>query len=189
MPDHGLTKMFPFLASGDAPALGKANPNAQLVRRAVGGDADAFAELYSSYAAMVHGIAVARVGIDQADDIVQDVFLAAFGKIDGLRDFNAFGGWLAAIARNRAALYYRHEESLEELSDGVEARPDRFAEAREILMKIGELPEAYRETMVMRLVEGMTGPEIALQTGLTADSVRVNLHRGMRILRTKLGLE
>ena len=35
----------------------------------------------------------------------------------------------------------------------------------------------------MRLVEGMTGPEIALQTGLTADSVRVNLCRGMKMLR------
>jgi len=38
----------------------------------------------------------------------------------------------------------------------------------------------------MRLVEGMTGPEIALRTGLTADSVRVNLHRGMRLLREAL---
>jgi RNA polymerase sigma-70 factor (ECF subfamily) len=48
------------------------------------------------------------------------------------------------------------------------------------------LPEAYRETLLMRLVEGLTGPEIALRTGLTPDSVRVNLHRGMKLLRERL---
>ena len=45
------------------------------------------------------------------------------------------------------------------------------------------LPEAYRETLIMRLVEGMTGPEIAARTGLTPESVRVNLCRGMKMLR------
>ena len=40
----------------------------------------------------------------------------------------------------------------------------------------------------MRLIEGMTGPEIAERTGLTPGSVRVNLHRGMALLRQKLGL-
>jgi RNA polymerase sigma-70 factor (ECF subfamily) len=50
------------------------------------------------------------------------------------------------------------------------------------------LPEAYRETLILRLVEGLTGPEIAEQTGLSAGSVRVNLHRGMKLLRERLGL-
>jgi RNA polymerase sigma-70 factor, ECF subfamily len=48
------------------------------------------------------------------------------------------------------------------------------------------LPECYRETLTLRLVEGMTGPEIAAQTGLTPDSVRVNLCRGMKLLRASL---
>ena len=51
---------------------------------------------------------------------------------------------------------------------------------------IRSLPEAYRETLVLRLVEGMTGPEIAERTGLTPASVRVNLHRGMKMLREQL---
>jgi len=59
--------------------------------------------------------------------------------------------------------------------------------ANEILELIRDLPEAYRETLVLRLVEGMTGPEIAERTGLTPASVRVNLHRGMKQLREKLG--
>ena len=52
-----------------------------------------------------------------------------------------------------------------------------------VLDLIRQLPEAYRETMLMRLLEGMTGPEIARRTGLTPDSVRVNLCRGMKMLR------
>jgi RNA polymerase sigma-70 factor (ECF subfamily) len=48
---------------------------------------------------------------------------------------------------------------------------------------------SYRETLIMRLVYGMTGPEIAEATGLEHGSVRVNLHRGMKLLREKLGLE
>ena len=55
-----------------------------------------------------------------------------------------------------------------------------------MLAAIRALPEAYRETLVLRLVEGMTGPEIAERTGLTAGSVRVNLYRGMKQLRERL---
>ena len=52
---------------------------------------------------------------------------------------------------------------------------------------IRDLPEAYRETLVLRLVEGMSGDEIAARTGLTSASVRVNLHRGIKMLRERLG--
>ena len=72
-----------------------------------------------------------------------------------------------------------------------EREPERgvkgTAEAFEILDLIRGLPEAYRETLIMRLVEGMTGPEIARQTGLSPDSVRVNLCRGMKMLREVYG--
>jgi len=66
--------------------------------------------------------------------------------------------------------------------------PDVTAEARRVLAIIQTLPEAYRETLVLRLVEGYSGPEIAELTGLSHGSVRVNLHRGFRLLRDKLGV-
>ena len=56
-----------------------------------------------------------------------------------------------------------------------------------VLDVIRTLPEAYRDTLLMRLVEGMTGAEIAERSGLTPASVRVNLHRGMKLLRARLG--
>jgi RNA polymerase sigma-70 factor (ECF subfamily) len=60
--------------------------------------------------------------------------------------------------------------------------------AREVLDLIKQLPDAYRETLVLRFVEGMTGPEIASRTGLTPASVRVNLHRGTKLLRERMGV-
>ena len=77
-----------------------------------------------------------------------------------------------------------------ELTDEIEhSGGGTNVEAGEILDVIRTLPIAYKETLVLRLVEGMTGPEIAGLTGLTPESVRVNLHRGMRMLRQKLGIE
>jgi RNA polymerase sigma-70 factor (ECF subfamily) len=77
-------------------------------------------------------------------------------------------------------------EELPESAVEGRARSAPDAEALAILAVIRELPETYRETLLLRLVEGMTGPEIAERTGLTHGSVRVNLHRGMQLLREKL---
>ena len=166
-----------------------------LVSAARDGDRAAFGGLYARYARMVHGILLARIPAGEVDDLVQDVFLRALPKLHTLRDASRFGAWLAAIARNRATDYHRQSksaavncDSLEEektegpVSDGVQER-----EAAAILEVVRSLPETYRETLILRLVEGMTGPEIAARTGLTPGSVRVNLHRGMQQLREKLG--
>jgi RNA polymerase sigma-70 factor (ECF subfamily) len=164
-----------------------------LVAAARDGDRGAFGRLYERYARMVHGILLVRVPVGEVEDLVQDVFVRAMRQVHTLRDVNAFSGWLAAVARNRANDYHRKSvESVEFTEDspndatekprGREAGDDGTA----ILGVIRSLPEAYRETLILRLVEGMTGPEIAERTGLTAGSVRVNLHRGMQMLREKL---
>ncbi|HEV2763645.1 MAG TPA: sigma-70 family RNA polymerase sigma factor, partial [Pyrinomonadaceae bacterium] len=150
---------------------------------------EAFGRLYGLFAPLVHGVLLARVPYAEVSDLAQDVFLVAFRKLSTLRDAAAFGPWLAIIARNRAMDFHRRSRETEELSEEL-ARPSApTAEAREVLEVIRGLPEAYRETLVLRLVEGMTGPEIAERTGLRPDSVRVNLHRGMKILREKLRIE
>ena len=160
---------------------------APLVRRAQAGDAEAFAELYQRFARMVHGVALARIARTEVDDVVQDVFMAAFERLHELREPAAFGGWLAAIARNRTADHGRRLTPVHAVVDVPSpARAHEQAEAQAILAVIRSLPEAYAETLVLRLVEGMTGEEIAERTGLTPGSVRVNLHRGMKLLREKL---
>jgi RNA polymerase sigma-70 factor (ECF subfamily) len=162
---------------------------ARLVSQACGGDRAAFAALHERHAGMVHAILLARVPARDAEDLVQDVFLRALRQLGSLREPMAFGGWLARIARNRAIDYHRRRHDSAQLPDdlGHEALPT--AEAREALAAVRALPEAYAETLLMRLMEGMTGAEIAARTGLTPGSVRVNLHRGMALLRKRLGVE
>ncbi|MBA2621717.1 MAG: sigma-70 family RNA polymerase sigma factor [Acidobacteria bacterium] len=163
-------------------------PEARLVERASGGEREAFDEIYRQFAPMVHGIVLARAPRDEADDLVQNVFLTAYKNLSALRDPNAVGAWLAMIARNHAAEFYRRAKPTEELPENLSSKDNPQTEAREILTAIRALPDAYRETLILRLVEGMTGPEIAARTGLTHESVRVNLHRGMKLLRRNLGV-
>jgi RNA polymerase sigma-70 factor (ECF subfamily) len=165
-----------------------------LVVAARDGNRAAFGRLHEKYAPMVHGILLARVPYGDAEDLGQEVFLKAFGRMSSLREPERFGGWLATIARNHAARFHQRRRRTQTLPENLMISdtapdPDRRAEALRILGVIRSLPEAYRETLVLRLVEGLTGPQIAAQTGLTAGSVRVNLHRGMRLLRQELGPE
>lgn len=163
------------------------SPEMALVAAVRAGEPEAFARLYESFAPLVHGVLLARVPYDEVSDLVQDVFLVAFRKLGSLRDASRFGPWVAMIARNRATDFHRRRRETEELHEEAARGVGDVAEAREALEIIRSLPEAYRETLVLRLVEGMTGPEIAERTGLRPASVRVNLHRGMKLLRERLG--
>jgi RNA polymerase sigma-70 factor (ECF subfamily) len=165
-----------------------------LVSAARAGDRAAFGRLYDRYARMVHGILLARVPPREVDDLVQEVFLLALRQLHALRDISRFGAWMGTITRNRANDYFRKSIPDESVTEPVDenhaASPsnDRAAEqqAAIILTVVRALPEPYREPLILRLVEGMTGPEIAARTGLTHGSVRVNLCRGMQLLREKL---
>jgi len=170
-----------------AAAPGGVVDDSQLILAAQRGDRAAFGELYLKYSRMVHGILLARVPPPEVDDLVHDVFIQAWRRISTLRDTQAFPAWLAMIARNRANDFYRSRGQVAEmLPPHLEggARPGQ--DGRYILAAIQSLPEAYRETLILRLVEQMPGVEIAARTGLTHESVRVNLHRGMKLLREKL---
>src|SRR3954471_11630083 len=157
------------------------------IRAVAAGDRDAFARLYADYSRMVHAVLLGRVPRRDVDDLVQDVFLAAYTRIAELREPAAFGGWIATIARNRATDHLRQSREQVELPDELPGGDAIEAETLAVLDIVRKLPEAYRETLLMRLVEGMSGNEIAERTGLTPASVRVNLHRGMKLLRQKLG--
>lgn len=189
MPDSEIAQNINIFATGAVAAAERRDPPyVSLVEHAVSGDADAFGEIYRAFKPLVHGIVLAYVPYDDAGDVVQEVFLAAYKSLHTLREKAAVGAWLVRIARNRAADHYRGTRATEELPEALCGRENRQNEAAEALDAIRTLPGSYRETLVLRLIEGMTGNEIAEKTGMTPESVRVNLHRGMEQLRQKLGI-
>ena len=136
------------------------------------------------------------VPAQDARDLVQEVFLLALRSIARLESPESVGPWLVTIARNRARDVHRapgpvhldlDAAGVEHEGDGaVDVAEGSREEAERALAAVRSLPESYRVTLILRLVEGLSGPEIAERTGLTHGSVRVNLHRGMKLLRQKL---
>src|SRR5262245_51045104 len=167
------------------PVVPVASVDAPLVAGARRGDRVAFGALYRRHARLVQAVLLARVPPDHVADLVQDVFLMAMDRLRSLRDDGAFAPWLATIARRRAADWRRRRRDTVPLEEAMpdalagRADPDETRSARAAVEAIRSLPEAYRETLMLRFVAGLTGPEIAERTGLTHGSVRVNLHRGV----------
>src|SRR5580704_11941705 len=96
--------------------------DAALVRTAQEGNRAAFGALYERYKPMVHGILLAHVPNAEAEDLMQNVFMQAMQRLAGLREAEAFGGWLAAIARNLASDFHRGRKNLVEIDELPEPR-------------------------------------------------------------------
>jgi len=169
--------------------------DASLVLAARAGDAAAFAALYRRHAPVVHGVLLSRVQKADADDLTQEVFSRCWAALRTLRDPGAIGAWLLTSARRCVIDLARTSRARAASAAAAQvtthaAHPAAGSaaplDAETVMNAIRRLPEAYRETLTLRLVEGLTGPEIAQRTGLTPGSVRVNLSRGMDLLRAAL---
>jgi len=173
----------------ERPDEGAVPDNTELVNLARSGDRKAFGILYERYARAVHGILLANVETTEVGDLMQDVFLTAMQQLPKLREAAAFGGWLVSIARNRAKMHHRAARPFVALAPGIAGseRSDASMETADILQALRQLPERYREPLMLRLIEELNGSEIAQQTGLSHGTVRVYLHHGMRLLRDSLG--
>lgn len=191
---HEPTADIPVLSPPPESLPAAADSDTELVMAARSGDRAAFARLYRRYAPVVHAVLLARVNRPEAEDITQDVFLKAMRSLHTLREPAAIGPWLITIARRRATSLFRRLgrlrfRPLEDAPSKPVPNQPALPTAHEILGAIRELPEAYRETLILRLVERLGGAEIAARTGMTHGSVRVNLTRGMKLLRERLGSE
>lgn len=131
---------------------------------------------------------------EDAEDVVQQAYLAAFAKLAQFRGDAEFSTWLTRIAINEA-LQRKRKVAAFQVIDGADAADDRATPEEDVYRNevahllestIDELPDGLRTVFVLRDVEELTTSETAECLGLTQEAVRVRLHRGRRMLRDRL---
>jgi len=178
--------------------------DAALVYEVLEGDTEAFGQLVARYQNLVLSFVAARVAASEVDDLAQDIFLRAFRVLSSLRDPAKFSSWLLGIANHVCVDWHRSRRRLvsldaSEVADPADAtaphrppppRPDRAAEAHEaaqlLLESLDRLPEAYRVTLVLKHMDGLSCAEVAERLGVALGTVTSRLARGYKLLRDRL---
>jgi RNA polymerase sigma-70 factor (ECF subfamily) len=173
-----------------------------LVRRARGGDLPAFNSLVLRYQDAVYGLTVRMLRHSQAaEDVTQEAFIAAWRRLDTYRG-GSFRSWLFTIAANRARDELRRgnrrpTSSLDAARDDPDRAdidppdrdptPDAAAQQGELRAALEaalrDLPDDWREVVVLSDVEGLDYAEIAAVTGVALGTVKSRLSRARMRLR------
>ena len=169
--------------------------DAALIRRVREGDTAAFDGLVNAYMRQAFQTAFRVVRHrEDAEDLVQECFLAAFQYLDSFDVERPFGPWITRIVLNRGANLRRTRarRATEPETDAVSPAPSALdeatrAEAREKLEEVmATLSDRQRTIVTMFDVDGMTSTEIGERLELAAGTVRWHLHEARRVLRSAL---
>jgi RNA polymerase sigma factor (sigma-70 family) len=184
-----------------------------LVERLQSGDTTALGGLIDRHGSRIYRLAL-QITRNEADaeEVVQDVFLAVVRKIHTFEGRAALGSWLYRVATNTALLKIRSRRADREiplesqlpsfLPDGHRAGDPAYLnadwsqtpeaeilsrETRDILQRaIDGLPDTYRAVLVLRDIEGLSNEEVAEEVGETVPAVKSRLHRARMSLREEL---
>jgi RNA polymerase sigma-70 factor (ECF subfamily) len=169
--------------------------DAALIRRAREGDHAAFDALVGAYMRQAFQMAYRVVGHrEDAEDLVQESFLAAFQYLDSFDIARPFGPWLNRIVLNRGANLRRARtrRQTEPETDAVSTAPSALdestrTEARELLTAaLATLNDRQRLIVTLFDVDGLTSTEIGERLELAPGTVRWHLHEARRVLRGAL---
>ena len=120
----------------------------------------------------------------EADDVLQEIWLAAYAAFPQLRDPEAFRPWLLGIARRKCADWYRRQARRREIPvDSLPERPSQEPEDLPILEALEDLPE--RDRLMLRLFyqEALPQRQIAARLGIPEGTVKSRLHTARERLR------
>lgn len=181
--------------AGEAGAL-DALTDTQLARRVQGGDAGAFDVIVRRHMQRAFGVAMRLLDQrEDAEDLVQDAFIASLEKIDTFDADREFAPWFYRILVNRClnARKSRSRRSMQEIPDtavsGV-ASPLLETERSELRTHLKRalevLPERQRTIVTLFDVEGFSSPEVAEILGISDGTVRWHLHQARQVLRGEL---
>jgi RNA polymerase sigma-70 factor (ECF subfamily) len=172
--------------------------DAELVRRTLNGDPEAYGDLVLLYSDYVYGLSYGLLGHrEDALELVQTVFLRAYERLKDLRDPDRFKSWLGLVATSQAKnrLRARRDVVTDQVPDvvsGTAAPLDHMIEAenrgrlREALRRI---PEKNRMVLVLRYQSGLGYQEIAETVGIAVTTVRSRIFEGKKMLREQLEVE
>jgi RNA polymerase sigma-70 factor (ECF subfamily) len=189
-----VTASIPPDASAEDRAAAR-DRDASLVERVRAGDRAAFDALVHAYMRQAFQLAYRVVGHrEDAEDLVQEAFLAAYQYLDSYDASRPFGPWLMRIVLNRGANLRRSRarRETEPETDAVSPAPSALdeserAEAREQLtLAMARLSDRQRLIVTLFDVDGMTSTEIGEMLELSPGTVRWHLHEARRTLRSAL---
>ena len=174
----------------------------ELIRLVQDGDEVAFAQLAARHSSRIWQLVVLNARqIRDAEEIFQDIWVAVWENIKGLREINSFGAWLRKIAYTTCRRYYttnshtRGEilQSAEQLAETIDR--DVLARFRETELRaavaeaVRDLPERVRAVAVLYYLEVWTIKEIATELGLAVGTVKTRLSQTRALLREEFGVE
>lgn len=173
--------------------------DAALVRMAKEGSLEAFSSLYERYLPMVYSRVRYTVPESDVEDVTQEIFIAVMKSLTSFKGNAKFSTWLRTLVNRRVADYYRKRNSAEmELSvDVSEADPSLhglnvgseagLSDDRIMLRRaLRKLPEAHREVVLLRFVEGMQFQEIARERGQSLEATKSLFRRSIAALRKQI---
>jgi RNA polymerase sigma-70 factor (ECF subfamily) len=165
-------------------------PDLLLVERTRGRDVRAFETLMRRYNRRLYRIARSILSNDDAaEEAVRAAHSRAFANLDRYEPAGKFGSWLARLAFNEAIALRRHSPAGTPLTvvQPTSAAPtegaDAVASRQQLEDAIDALPEVFRTVLVLRVVEDLSGVEVAVCLGLNETTVRTRLYRAQQRLK------
>jgi RNA polymerase sigma-70 factor (ECF subfamily) len=169
-----------------------------LVERCRKGDLGAFEEIYATHSRRLYGVAVRMLGNPaDADDMLQEIFLAAHRKLDSFRGESALGTWLYRLAVNLCLDYLRSRtgralhvtDALEDepaLPDAGRGLAERTVTKMDLERALAQLPEGCRTAFVLHDVQGLEHREVGEIMGIAEGTSKSQVHKARMRLRALL---
>jgi RNA polymerase sigma-70 factor, ECF subfamily len=171
----------------------------ELAKRCRNGDADAFEELYRQYAGRLFSLTSRMAASPQeAEDLLQEVFLHAYRKLGSFRGDSSLGTWLYRLGMNQCLdhLRGRHakmNQTTDSLDDDAAEEPASPMSATPIAVNridleraIGKLPAGCRAAFLLHDVEGFEHREVATILGVSEGTSKSQVHKARMKLRAML---
>ncbi len=175
--------------------------DAELIRKIVAGQQDAFTMLYERHLPSVFNRVRYRIPESDVEDVTQEVFITALRSLKSFRGNAKFSTWLRTLTNRRVADYYRNKEVSETQSEPLRGEgeivrmeqltitsktsvSDDKIILREALL---QLPDHYQEVLLLRFAEGLKFREIAKVMGQSLEATKSLYRRAMASLRDVVG--